>query len=259
MWIKQFLICLLAGAGAGISTGFAGLSAAAFITPILVGFLDIPVYEAVGIALASDVLASAFSTITYARSGNIDLKKGKPLFLTVILYAILGSVIAYFLTRGVVGDTIFGYWAIIACIVLGITFLFRTGEHKPHEIRHPRLHALSVVLSGAYIGLICGFQGTGGGMMMLFVLTSIMQFEFRSAVGTSLFIMTFTALIGAVTHFWINGLPEISPLTLCMFSTLLFAQLAAFLAQKLKPRILYLITGGLLIVSGIATLIGKIL
>ena len=259
MWIKQFLICLLAGAGAGISTGFAGLSAAAFITPILVGFLDVPVYEAVGIALASDVLASAFSTITYARQGNIDLKKGRPLFLTVVIYAILGSVIAYFLTRGVVGDTIFGYWAIIACIVLGITFLFRKAEHEPREIKHPRVQALMIILSGAYIGLICGFQGTGGGMMMLFVLTAIMQFEFRSAVGTSLFIMTFTALIGAITHFAINGMPDISPLTLCMFSTLLFAQIAAYLAQRLKPRLLYFITGGLLIISGVATLIGKIL
>ena len=52
------LICFLAGMGAGLGTGFAGMSAAAVITPLLVTFLKIEPYEAVGIALASDVLAS---------------------------------------------------------------------------------------------------------------------------------------------------------------------------------------------------------
>ena len=54
----KILICILAGAGAGIGTGIAGLSAAAVIAPMLITFLDVNAYEAVGIALASDVLAS---------------------------------------------------------------------------------------------------------------------------------------------------------------------------------------------------------
>ena len=62
--IKILIVCLLAGLGAGLGTGFAGMSAAAVITPMLVTFLDIPAYEAVGIALASDVLASGISAYT---------------------------------------------------------------------------------------------------------------------------------------------------------------------------------------------------
>ena len=56
------LVCFLAGAGAGIGTGFAGMSAAAVIGPVLITFLGVNPYEAVGIGLASDVLASAVST-----------------------------------------------------------------------------------------------------------------------------------------------------------------------------------------------------
>ena len=55
----KFLICFIAGIGAGLGTGFAGMSAAAVISPMLITFLGMPAYEAVGIALASDVLASA--------------------------------------------------------------------------------------------------------------------------------------------------------------------------------------------------------
>ena len=57
----KFIICFIAGIGAGLGTGFAGMSAAAVITPMLVTFLHIEPYQAVGIALASDVLASAVS------------------------------------------------------------------------------------------------------------------------------------------------------------------------------------------------------
>ncbi|MDY2730728.1 MAG: sulfite exporter TauE/SafE family protein, partial [Erysipelotrichaceae bacterium] len=57
----KVLVCFLAGAGAGIGTGFAGMSAAAVVGPILMTFLDVPAYEAVGIGLISDVLASAVS------------------------------------------------------------------------------------------------------------------------------------------------------------------------------------------------------
>lgn len=57
--VEKVLVCLLAGLGAGLGTGFAGMSAAAVISPMLITFLGMEPYEAVGIALASDVLASA--------------------------------------------------------------------------------------------------------------------------------------------------------------------------------------------------------
>ena len=43
--------CFLAGTGAGLGTGFAGMSAAAVISPMLITFLDMEPYAAVGIAL----------------------------------------------------------------------------------------------------------------------------------------------------------------------------------------------------------------
>ena len=45
----KFIICFIAGIGAGLGTGFAGMSAAAVITPMLVTFLHIEPYQAVGI------------------------------------------------------------------------------------------------------------------------------------------------------------------------------------------------------------------
>ena len=86
--LYKFIICFIAGIGAGLGTGFAGMSAAAVISPILITFLDIPAYQAVGIALASDVLASAVSAYTYGKQKNLDIKNGSIMMLFVLLKTI---------------------------------------------------------------------------------------------------------------------------------------------------------------------------
>ena len=45
------IVTFFAGMGAGLGTGFAGMSAAAVISPMLITFLGMDPYMAVGIAL----------------------------------------------------------------------------------------------------------------------------------------------------------------------------------------------------------------
>ena len=74
------------------------------------------------------------------------------------------------------------------------------------------------------------------------------------AVGTSVFVMAFTALTGAVSHFAIGGLPDPVILGLCMLFTLLWAQIAARFANKAKPETLNRAVGVVLVVLGIVIL-----
>jgi hypothetical protein len=73
MTITELIVCIVAGLGAGLGTGLAGLSAAAVVSPMLITFLHMPAYQAIGIALASDVLASGVSAWTYKKNKNIDI------------------------------------------------------------------------------------------------------------------------------------------------------------------------------------------
>ena len=104
------------------------------------------------------------------------------------------------------------------------------------------------------VGFICGFIGAGGGMMMLLVLTSVLGYELKTAVGTSVFIMSATALTGAVSHFAIGGAPDMLALVVCVVSTLVFAQIAAVLANKASAKTLNRVTGVILVVLGVAIL-----
>ena len=101
--IKIIFVCLIAGAGAGIGTGFAGMSAAAVISPLLITFLDMPAYDAAGIALASDVLASAASAWTYKKNKNIDIKNGLVMMVCVLLFTMVGSYAASLVPNSTMG------------------------------------------------------------------------------------------------------------------------------------------------------------
>ena len=90
-YLVQFVVCFIAGIGAGLGTGFAGMSAAAVISPMLITFLGMDPYLAVGIALASDVLASAVSAYTYKKNGNLDVKNGAVMMAAVLVFTMVGS------------------------------------------------------------------------------------------------------------------------------------------------------------------------
>ncbi len=90
--------------------------------------------------------------------------------------------------------------------------------------------------------------------MLLLILTSVLGYELKTAVGTSVFIMTFTAFTGAVSHFVIGGMPNPWCLLFCVASTLLWARVAARFANKASAVTLNRATGVVLAVLGIAIL-----
>ena len=237
--IYTFFICFTAGIGAGLGTGFAGMSAAAVISPMLITFLGLPAYEAVGIALASDVLASAVSAYTYGKNRNLDIRNGVVMMTFVLLFTLIGS------------------FSVFMTLLLGIKFIV-----KPVMTTKDSMASVSVkkrivqsVVCGMAVGFICGFVGAGGGMMMLLLLTGILGYELKTAVGTSVFIMTFTALTGAVSHFAIGGTPNLWCLLFCVSSTLLWARIAAKFANKASAITLNRATGVVLAILGTAILL----
>lgn len=245
----KFIICFIAGIGAGLGTGFAGMSAAAVISPMLITFLGLPAYEAVGIALASDVLASAVSAYTYGKNKNLDIRNGLVMMVTVLLCTLFGSWVA-----SLVPNTTMGSFSVFMTLLLGIKFIVKpvmtTKEAMAKVSGRKRME--QSVLSGIVVGFICGFIGAGGGMMMLLILTSVLGYELKTAVGTSVFIMAFTALTGAASHFAIGGAPDLWVLALCVLSTLLWARIAARFANKASAATLNRATGVVLVVLGAA-------
>lgn len=279
MFLK-FIVCLLAGLGAGVGTGLAGLSAAAVISPMLITFLGMNAFDAIGIALASDVLASGVSAYTYGKNKNLDIKNGKYILISVLIFTVIGSYIS-----SLVPSHTMGGFSVAITIILGIKFIVKpvmkiesnSDSSKSIDIstddiatsieissyniqKEENLRKVKSFIAGIPIGFICGFIGAGGGMMMLIIMTIVLRYELKMAVGTSVFVMTFTALTGAISHFSISGgLPDLLSLFLCVVFTLIGAQGAAKFANSASSEKQNKITGYVLLGLGILMAISSIL
>ena len=245
------LVTFFAGMGAGLGTGFAGMSAAAVISPMLITFLGMDPYMAVGIALSSDVLASAISAYTYAKNKNIDIKNGLIMMGSVLAFTVVGSYVSSLVPSATMGN-----FSVFMTFLLGIKFIVRPVMTTKEAMQgvSAKKRAIQSLVCGMLIGFICGFVGAGGGMMMLLILTSVLGYELKTAVGTSVFIMAFTAFTGAASHFTIGGAPDWTVFILCVIFTLIWARIAALFANKATPKTLNRITGVILVILGIAVM-----
>ena len=245
-------VTFFAGMGAGLGTGFAGMSAAAVISPMLITFLKMDPYMAIGIALSSDVLASAVSAYIYRKNKNLDIKNGMIMMVTVLLFTVAGSYIASLLPAATMGN-----FSVFMTLLLGIKFIVKPVMTTKEAMQgvSAKKRAIQSIICGMMIGLICGFVGAGGGMMMLFVLTSFLGYQMHMAVGTSVFIMAFTALTGGISHFAIGGMPDITIMVLCAAFTLLWARIATIIANKSDAKTLNRAVGVVMILTSIVILI----
>ena len=252
-----YFIYLIAGLGAGVVTGLAGLSAAVVITPLLVGVCGWSGYDAVTVALASDVLASLISAYTYYKNGNIDMKRGTVVSLVAFAGAILGSYLGYLFSR--VSEDGLGYLVMILNIFLGLKFIFKpiTGGIKEavqtENVLKTKKTLLAVIL-GFLIGVECGFMGSGGGVLMLSVFTMVLGYNLKIAVGTSTMVMTLVALTGAVSHVAMGASMELISGITIIVTCLLGAVVSAKYANRCDIKKLNHIVGMILIVLSVFTL-----
>jgi len=253
-------IYTIAGLGAGFATGTIGLSAATIITPMLVTFLKFPAYQAVTISLMSDVLASAIAAITYARNKNIDYKTGILMLAAIFIFTILGSWLSAFLPNHTLGG-----FAVVMTLLIGLNFIYSPLQYLTRfnpfngKQESAKSHKIKTLGSGVYIGLNCGILGGGGGMIMLFVFTKLFHYNLKKSVGTSTFVMTFTALIGSLTHVAIGGIPTTMAVIVCVITTYIGARYAANFANEAAELRVRKLTGRILTTLGIVMILFIIL
>ena len=217
-------------------------------------------YDAVTVALASDVLASLLSAYTYYKNKNIDLRRGALVTLTAFLGTVLGSYCGYLFSRS--NPDGLGYLSMATTILLGVKFLIKPmnggtdAMAKPSDAARKTVRA---VLLGCVIGWVCGFTGSGGGVLMLMVFSLVLGYNLKVAVGTSTMVMTLVALTGAVSHISMGAQIFPIPMLIVVISCLLGALVSAKFANKCEITRLNKIVGVVLTILGVATILIKVL
>jgi hypothetical protein len=160
------------------------------------------------------------------------------------------------------GNVVLGNFTLILTFCIGIRFLVKPDTtRKDTATRGEKLDLKGIIISiffGLSIGFGAGFVGTGGGMMMLVVFTAFLGMELKTAVGTSTFIMTFTALIASVSHIIIHPaivLEKWDIMLICIVVATVSSLISARFANRVNNRTVGLVTGAVLTVLGGAMII----
>ena len=255
-----YLVYIIAGVGAGVVTGLAGLSAAVVITPLLVSICGWQSYDAVTVALAADVVASLLTAYTYYKNKNIDLKNGLLVTLTSFIGTIVGSYCGYLFSQSQPDGL--GYMSMITTIGLGIKFLVKPieeGHDAESALEHiTKKKIIQAMLCGLGIGWICGFTGSGGGILMLTVFTLLIGYNLKVAVGTSTMIMTLVALTGTVSHISMGASVELIPSLIVVIGCVIAAYVSAKFANKCEIKKLNKVVGICLSILGMMTILIKL-
>lgn len=209
---SDYLLSFVVGCFAGVMTGLMGASGMMAVVPgiILLGY---SAYQAVGVSLAVDVIASIIVAVAYYRHGRVDLRRGLWIAVAAVVGAQLGSRFIFRIPE--IGLSVgFG----IALLVTAV-FFWREGighggvgrgiDHFQNSGMAQRLGRRPYVVStalGLIVGFISGTLGVGGGVLFLFALL-MLGYSLHVAVGTSTMIMALTTFSGAIGHALIGNLP----------------------------------------------------
>jgi len=247
--LTPFDMALLSSAAflAGIIAAMTGVGGGVFIVPLLSLVYGFSSRQAIGTSLATIVFTSISSAIGYWRQRRIDYKVGLILSLTTIPGALVGAYLTSFIEEKLLG-LIFGVFLVFVALRMAFQFnLYRIQIPRTGKIWHRKIVDsggaifeydanvnLGLVLS-FFGGLSSGLLGIGGGALLVPILHLTMDFPIHVTVATSMFIMVFTSISGAATHFSLGNVQIYHAVFLCI-GVIIGAQLGAYFSKKISGK-----------------------
>ena len=246
-----YVLGIVLGLVAGFACGIGGVTATIVAAPILMAVLGMPAYEATSIGLLTDIVSAGSATASYARKGHVDFKSGTLMLILILVFTVVGSWLGSMLPNLVLGHGIVAVSALsgLFFIVFSKGSEGMVGDFMQRFAKHQKL---LMVLASIWVGLICGSLGMGGGAMVLMILSYILCYEMKDALGTSLLITIFVATVALVSHVLIGELPPVGLALTVAASAFVGSKIAALVALRVEQITLNRIIGGIMI--GVAVL-----
>lgn len=254
---------------AGLSLGLIGGGGSILMVPILVYFFGTHPVLAMGYSLLIVGTTSAIGSLSYARRHLLKIKTGlifgfpsligvsvARAFLVPALPDPVFEIGAHPISKGRVLMTAFSVLMVIAAIAM----LRPRKEDNPDD-QTPGARKSSLALVGSLgfgVGCVTGFLGAGGGFLIVPVLALILKLPMKSAVGTSLFIIALSSLVGFAVDVLHQGSVEVGFLAMVSFLSIMGVGVGTALAHSISHRHLKKGFGFLVLAVGLVVLFEQI-
>ena len=251
-----YLLAPLAGIFVGIESGLLGMGGGSILVPVLLFVFQLPIKEAIGTSLCIIVLTAFSGIIVHWKEKQVHLKLAIVMALTGVIGAQLGSCL-----NKIIPDNIIKLIFTVVVIIFGFKMWIGTNNERKEtpavntsDIRFNK--SLALIL-GLIAGTGSGLLGIGGALIMLPVMHIFLRVPMNICVGTSLFIVFFNSLSGAVGYIS-RGDANLKLAILIAVGSVAAAPFGAKLSVKISREKLRKIFAVVLALAGIAILFKKV-
>ena len=207
----------------GLALGLLGSGGSIVTLPVLVYVAHVPAHQAVSLSLVIVGGTSLLGCFLNRQRGALDLRAALLFAAGGIPGAWAGGSLSHLVSARVL---LLSFGALL--LVAGWRMRTPSGPAQPS----PRGGRLPCLLAGLAVGLLTGFLGVGGGVIILPALVLLAGLEMKTAIGTSLAVIAancLAALVGQI-HYLHFDLPP-------ALGFLAAAAAGMFAGQALVPRV----------------------
>ena len=257
----------LASIFVGIALGLIGGGGSILTVPMLVYLFSLDAVLATAYSLFIVGATSVVGSFSYFKKGLVNIK-------TAIVFGI-PSIAAIFLTRHYILPAIpqhvftIGSYTVTQSILLMVLFavlmivasysmIKKDGQENEEALQKQSLNYFQILLQGIFIGVITGLIGAGGGFLIIPALVNLLKLPMKTAVGTSLVIISINSLMGflfSLSHTSVQWGFLLSIAAIAIIGILIGSYLSTKIrANRLKPAF-----GWFVLVMGIYIIIKETL
>lgn len=183
-----------AGFITGLAGGLFGVGGGIVLIPLLTGMFGLTQHRAHGTSLAVIVFTAISGVIVYAMNGRVEWIEAGIMAVTSVLTARFGARLA---ARTSKAGLLRAFAIFVALTALRLLWKPPAG-HEPLLVGWASI--LASLALGGVVGVLAGFLGIGGGILIVPALTLLFGLPQQVAQGTSLALMLVTAPAGALEH-----------------------------------------------------------
>ena len=197
------LLAILFGLAIGASVGMLGGGGSVLAVPVLVYLLDQSVPEATTSSLVVVTAGALAGGYSHARRGRVCWRHAGSFTAAALPGVVAGTLVG----ETVSDELLLGAFALIMLAAAAATW--KKAEEQDEQPDDgswerggacPPLRLPRDLVAGVAIGFLTGFLGVGGGFLIVPTLAIALAFTMRTAVGTSLAIITATSMLGLAVH-----------------------------------------------------------
>lgn len=194
------LLAIPFGLAIGLAVGTLGGGGSVLAVPVLVYVLDQTVPEATTTSLVVVAAGAIAGGLSHARAGRVCWRHAGSFTAAALPGIVLGTLAAELVS----GKLLLVGFALVMLVAAHATWR-KASDYEPTGTWEaggacPPLRIPRDLIAGAAVGLVTGFFGVGGGFLIVPTLAIALAFTMRTAVGTSLVIITATSLLGLAAH-----------------------------------------------------------